>query len=81
MTGAEHQVRQFQACPYAEQPDADRRIQLVTGHREQVHAQFVDAYRDLAHRLRGIGVHDGAGGARRGGNGGDRLHRPGLVVG
>jgi hypothetical protein len=53
----------------------------VTGHREQVHAQFVDADRDLAHRLRGIGVHDGAGGARRGGNGGDGLHRPGLVVG
>ena len=62
-----------QPRPHAEQAHALGRVQLVAGHRQQVHAQVVHAHRDLADRLRGVGVHQRAARARGRRDGGHRL--------
>jgi len=48
---------------------------------EQVHSQVVDADRDLADGLRGVGVHDPSGGVHAVGDLRDGLDGAGLVLG
>ena len=64
-----------------ERADAFRSAELVPGHGEQVHVQFVDGERDFADGLGGVGVKQRTGLMGEGGEFGDGLDRAGLVVG
>jgi hypothetical protein len=67
--------------PDVESADALRGMELVSGHGQQVHIELVDVDRDLAHRLRRIGMAGDPILARNGGDVDDRLERADLVVG
>lgn len=75
------QVEKSEPLADVEQAHAFRRVELVPGHREQMHAQRIHQGRDLAHRLRRVGVEQGAVFVRNVGQGRDGLNRADLVVG
>jgi hypothetical protein len=78
---AEQQRRQIDATPDVQRANAFGRIELVSGDREQVDAEFIDVDRDLSNRLRRVGVDRRAPPSRRGADVSDRLQRAGLVLG
>lgn len=69
------------AAPHVEGADPLGRMELVARYRQEVHAQIVDARRDLPGALRRVGVHERAGRVGDGRDLGDGLNRPDLVVG
>src|SRR3990172_1894195 len=66
--------------PYVERPDPFRRVHLVPGHRKKVHARFLDVGGNLPHRLRRVRVERNTGLPCDGGDLGDRLDGPDLIV-
>ena len=80
MSGAVNQGLERRSGTDIEGPHALRSIELVTGHREQVDSQLVDAGRYLADRLRGIRMEKNAVVARDPGARLDRLNRADLVI-
>ena len=78
---AQQQGLQRRAPSDVEGADALGGVELVPCHREEIHAELLHVHRDLAHRLRRIGVQHSAAGAAGRGDVGHRLQGAGLVVG
>jgi len=72
---------QRQFASHVERAAALRAVHLVRGHRQQIDAEIVDVDRHLPGGLRGVGVHERAGGMRERRQFANRLQRADFVVG
>ena len=72
---------QLDASTNVQCADAHRSVELVTGHRDQINAQFVSKCSNLAHALRRVGVHKDVVRVAHVGDFANRLNCTGFVVG
>src|SRR6266567_2621362 len=61
--------------------NAFRRIGFMASQRQQIHAKLINVHRDLAYRLRCVGVEEDVALMRNTSNFGDGLKSPDLIVG
>src|SRR5262249_44973900 len=81
MASSVNQRLQASALANIENADTLRRIELMAGQRQKIHAQLINAHRDLACRLRRVSVGEDAVFTRNTSNLGDRLQSPDLILG